>query len=180
MNRRLQQFLELENLTPARLADILGVQRSGMSHILSGRNKPGYDFIYKLLTKFPELNAEWFITGKGKPYKKNESYPAPSVEVEPEDLFSGVERKFYQGEPQSYNEEKRVIEDKKQGDGFQNGGNTPYNGEIKELIPDFNPSQLNENEKKSNALPPIGKNRRIKRVTIFYNDGTFEELGVNS
>ena len=36
MNNRLQQFLELENLTPARLADTLGVQRSGLSHILSG------------------------------------------------------------------------------------------------------------------------------------------------
>ncbi|MBP3342886.1 MAG: helix-turn-helix transcriptional regulator, partial [Bacteroidales bacterium] len=69
MNTRLQQFLTLENLTPARLADILGVQRSGMSHILSGRNKPGYDFIFKLCTKFPHLNANWFITGKGKPYK---------------------------------------------------------------------------------------------------------------
>ena len=64
MNRRLQQFLELENLSPARLADMLGVQRSGVSHILSGRNKPGFDFIQKLLTKFPSLSADWFLTGK--------------------------------------------------------------------------------------------------------------------
>ena len=70
MNRRLQQFLELENLSPARLADMLGVQRSGVSHILSGRNKPGFDFIQKLLTKFPSLSADWFLTGKGKPYKE--------------------------------------------------------------------------------------------------------------
>lgn len=70
MNKRLQQFLELENLSPARLADLLGVQRSGMSHILSGRNKPGFDFIQKLLNKFPDLSADWFITGKGKPYKE--------------------------------------------------------------------------------------------------------------
>jgi Helix-turn-helix. len=47
MNNRLQQFLSLENLTPSALADKLGVQRSGLSHILSGRNKPGYDFIKK-------------------------------------------------------------------------------------------------------------------------------------
>ncbi len=70
MNRRLQQFLDLENLSPARLADMLGVQRSGVSHILSGRNKPGFDFIQKLLTKFPALSADWFLTGKGKPYKE--------------------------------------------------------------------------------------------------------------
>lgn len=69
MKNRLQQFLDLEQLTPARLADILEVQRSGLSHILSGRNKPGFDFINKLLTKFPSLNSEWLITGKGKVYK---------------------------------------------------------------------------------------------------------------
>lgn len=71
MKDRLQRFLDLEQLTPARLADILDVQRSGLSHILSGRNKPGFDFINKLLTKFPSLNAEWLITGKGKVYKES-------------------------------------------------------------------------------------------------------------
>lgn len=74
MNNRLQQFLDLENLSPARLADMLGVQRSGVSHILSGRNKPGYDFIHKLLTKFPSLSADWFLTGKGKPYKEMNNF----------------------------------------------------------------------------------------------------------
>ncbi len=75
MKERLKRFLELEQLNPAGLADILGIQRSGLSHILSGRNKPGFDLIHKLLLKFPALNAEWLITGKGKVYK--ESSPAP-------------------------------------------------------------------------------------------------------
>ncbi|OJV18144.1 MAG: hypothetical protein BGO30_04135 [Bacteroidetes bacterium 41-46] len=69
MKGRLQQFLEVEQLSPARLSEIMGIQRSGLSHILSGRNKPGFDFIQKLLVKFPALNAEWLITGKGKMYK---------------------------------------------------------------------------------------------------------------
>ena len=69
MKARLTQFLQLEQLSPARFADILGVQRSGISHILSGRNKPGFDLIEKILTKFPDINAEWLITGKGNIYK---------------------------------------------------------------------------------------------------------------
>lgn len=69
MKDRLQQFLEVEQLSPARLADIMGIQRSGLSHILSGRNKPGFDFIQKMLLRFPTLNSEWLITGKGKMYK---------------------------------------------------------------------------------------------------------------
>jgi len=61
-----------EGLTPAILADELGIQRSGISHLLSGRNNPGFDFIQKLLTRFPKLNAEWFILGKGNMYKQIE------------------------------------------------------------------------------------------------------------
>lgn len=72
MRNRLQQFLNAEQLSPARLSDIIGIQRSGMSHILSGRNKPSFDFIQKLLLKFPALNSEWLITGKGKMYKDNQ------------------------------------------------------------------------------------------------------------
>jgi len=71
MRNRLQQFLNAEQLSPARLSDIIGIQRSGMSHILSGRNKPSFDFIQKLLLKFPTLNSEWLITGKGKMYKES-------------------------------------------------------------------------------------------------------------
>ena len=82
MKNRLIQFLELEQLSPARFADVLGVQRSGVSHILSGRNKPGFDFIEKILTRFPGINAEWLITGKGKMYKEVYT-PTP-----PPDLFS--------------------------------------------------------------------------------------------
>ncbi|GAB1373246.1 helix-turn-helix transcriptional regulator [Bacteroidales bacterium] len=95
MKSRLQQFLEVEQLSPAKLADIIGIQRSGLSHILSGRNKPGFDFIQKLLIKFPALNAEWLITGRGKIYKESpdrsitekstfKSNPAPANN---EDLF---------------------------------------------------------------------------------------------
>lgn len=63
MQERLVQFMQAKQLNAAKLADLLGIQRSGLSHILSGRNKPGYDFIEKILLKFPDLNAEWLILG---------------------------------------------------------------------------------------------------------------------
>ena len=76
MKERLTQFLQSEQLSPARFADILGVQRSGISHILSGRNKPGFDLIEKIVTKFPDISAEWLITGKGNVYKEG---PPPTL-----------------------------------------------------------------------------------------------------
>lgn len=82
MNRRLQQFLEVEQLSPARLADSLGIQRSGISHLLSGRNKPSYEFINNFLTRYPQIDATWLITGKGKMYK-DEFTPYPDDQTTP-------------------------------------------------------------------------------------------------
>ncbi len=61
MKDRIKIFLEQSGLTAAQLADKMGVQRSSFSHILNGRNKPSADFISKLLTSYPELNANWFF-----------------------------------------------------------------------------------------------------------------------
>ena len=93
MNTRLKQFLSAENITQAQLADNLNVVRASVSHILSGRNNPGYDFIKALMEKYPKLNIEWLIFGKGKMYKDSpaesllqfdEVHEIPSVKHEPE------------------------------------------------------------------------------------------------
>jgi transcriptional regulator with XRE-family HTH domain len=65
MKDRIIQFLKENNLTSTKFADTIGVQRSSISHILSGRNKPSYDFIEKMLLSYPDINAQWLITGKG-------------------------------------------------------------------------------------------------------------------
>jgi len=68
MKERLIQLLDLEQLTPSKFADIIGVQRSSVSHVISGRNNPSFDFIQKTLTAFPGLNADWLIVGQGAMY----------------------------------------------------------------------------------------------------------------
>ncbi len=65
MRERLLKFLEQENISSAKFADNIGVQRSSVSHILSGRNNPSYEFIQKILAKYKYLNAEWLIMGIG-------------------------------------------------------------------------------------------------------------------
>jgi transcriptional regulator with XRE-family HTH domain len=73
MEKRLLLFLQSEDMNPTRFADKIGVQRSSISHILSGRNKPSYDFLVRIMDGFPQLNAEWLLTGKGKMYKSDTS-----------------------------------------------------------------------------------------------------------
>ena len=70
MNTRLQQFLAAENISQAQFADTIQVARASVSHVLAGRNKPGYDFIRSIAAHYPKLNIEWLIAGKGKMYKK--------------------------------------------------------------------------------------------------------------
>ncbi|MBP3202124.1 MAG: helix-turn-helix transcriptional regulator [Bacteroidales bacterium] len=65
MNRRLLQFLQAQNITQTQFADTLSVARGSVSNILSGRNKPGYDFLESLLLHYPMLNLEWLMTGRG-------------------------------------------------------------------------------------------------------------------
>lgn len=61
---RFKQILEQLKLTPSEFADRIGVQRSNISHVLSGRNKPGIDFLEKMLNAFPGIDVAWLINGK--------------------------------------------------------------------------------------------------------------------
>jgi len=65
---RIFKLLNEEKLSSSKFADILDVQRSSISHIISGRNKPSLDFIQKVLRNFPSVNPDWLILGKGEMY----------------------------------------------------------------------------------------------------------------
>ena len=69
INIRLRLILDKEELTSSQFANIVGYRPSSISHILSGRNKPGFDFIREILKKFDTINPEWLILGRGEMYK---------------------------------------------------------------------------------------------------------------
>ncbi|WP_319480793.1 helix-turn-helix transcriptional regulator [uncultured Draconibacterium sp.] len=73
MKDRIKNFIEAKGISAGELAAVLDVQRSNISHILNGRNKPGASFIEKLLLEFPDLNARWLLTGEGDMFNGQES-----------------------------------------------------------------------------------------------------------
>jgi transcriptional regulator with XRE-family HTH domain len=81
MKERIIEFLKKENKTSAQFAEEIGVQPSGISHILSGRNKPSLDFVIKMLEKYNYISSDWLIFGKGKMYR----------DAQQPDLFSYLE-----------------------------------------------------------------------------------------
>ena len=70
MKERILEFLRNENKTSSQLAEDIGVQPSGISHIISGRNNPSLDFVIKMLEKYSFLSAEWLLFGRGSMYKE--------------------------------------------------------------------------------------------------------------
>jgi len=64
IQERIQMILKMHNLTPSAFADIIGIQRSSVSHVITGRNKPSLDFLEKIIRNFPRVNAHWLLTGQ--------------------------------------------------------------------------------------------------------------------
>ncbi len=69
MQGKLRQLMKHEGINSTRLAEMLGIQASGISHIMSGRNKPSFDFLLKLLQRFPQINPDWLLLDKGPMYR---------------------------------------------------------------------------------------------------------------
>jgi len=70
--KRLEKVLEYYGLSASAFADSIGVQRSSISHLLSGRNNPSLDFILKILHQYPDVELYWLLNGKG-------SFPASTM-----------------------------------------------------------------------------------------------------
>ncbi len=71
MKDRIKEYMDYKNINAGELASMLEVQRSNISHILNGRNKPGAAFIEKMLLVFQDLNARWLLTGIGEMTESN-------------------------------------------------------------------------------------------------------------
>jgi transcriptional regulator with XRE-family HTH domain len=82
MVERIQLILKTRGLSPSQFADEIKVQRSGVSHVLSGRNKPSLDFIMKILETYTEISPEWLLHGKGNMVKLQDGqYTGSTLEL---------------------------------------------------------------------------------------------------
>ena len=78
--KRLEILFEHYGLSAASFSDKVGIQRSGISHLLSGRNKPSLEFVLKIIATFPEVDLYWLLTGEGTLLKSDprEFSPQPA------------------------------------------------------------------------------------------------------
>ncbi|MCM1502864.1 MAG: hypothetical protein NC115_09400 [Bacteroidales bacterium] len=167
MNTRLQQFLAAENLTQAQFAESINVAAAGISHILAGRNKPGYDFLLNTMKRYPALDIEWLMTGKGKMYKGVASAEQP-VTVQPAVPSPASQTKQnelpfdYGNSPVDISEiisDTLITQDSVPFPAF--GGNTKVPTDMKSA---------------DNKAQHVIRQRKAAKIIIFFDDNTFQEF----
>lgn len=96
--KKMEQIIDYYGLSASSFADKIGVQRSSLSHLLSGRNKPSLDFVIKIVNSFPEVDFYWLLEDKGTFPKSNKAETSQTITPNPVlettknvDLFSSIE-----------------------------------------------------------------------------------------
>ena len=83
MKEKIEFLLRNKGLTSTQLARLLVIQPSGISHILSGRNKPSFDFVVKILRAFPDVNPDWLLLGSDKVFRDDAAAEVSSSNLHP-------------------------------------------------------------------------------------------------
>lgn len=155
MNTRLKQFLDAENISQSQFADTIKVVRASVSHVLSGRNNPSYDFIRAIMNSYPELNIEWLMLGKGKMYKTAQAEaPAPPVPPQMPTLLFNDDDLFE--DPVTTAQESNIPVQQ------------PTPAAFTQSSCDINTS--------NNTKQTIVKQRNVSKIIIMFDDGTFQEM----
>lgn len=167
LNQRISKIIEYSGLTSSEFADAVDVQRSSVSHITSGRNKPSLEFIIKLKSRFPELHWDWIINGEGEMLKPAEVKP----EEQPETVATSLPDLFSLIDDDNFGITER--EDKVQ-------KKIPRESQISlpissnEKITD---SQRLENPENQTIAEHIeNQQQKIKRIVLFFDNGKFESF----
>ncbi len=81
MDEKLRILMQSENLTASRLAEILEVKPAAISHILSGRNKPSFELLCKIVNRFPQINPYWLLGDAEEMRNTNAPIPTDANQV---------------------------------------------------------------------------------------------------
>ncbi|WP_310560713.1 helix-turn-helix transcriptional regulator [Flavobacterium sp.] len=146
--KRLEYILDYYSLNASSFADKIGVQRSSMSHLLSGRNKPSLDFILKIMDVFPEVDLYWILNGKGTFPKSGLENEANRVSPTPTFMQPTVEAKI-ENQTDLFTEKISNAKNEKE----------------------ENPRSLFSNAKTATTNKVDGE---IERIVVFYTNGTFK------
>ncbi len=144
--KRIQKLMDYYGVSASSFADYMGVGRSSISHILSGRNKPSLDFVMKITEAYTEVDMQWLLYGKGT-FPKSEKVEVKESNSSPDPISPSLPKSIstLDDDTDLFSQHKEEIKQEP------------------ESIPAFaktNASTTSENQ--------------IDRIVIFYSNGTFD------
>lgn len=101
---RIKQIMSMEQLSSAQFADEIDIQRSSLSHVLSGRNKPSLDFVMKIKKSFDRISLDWLIFGTGNMFV-DEAMPIGVENLTEHSTVNQEDEQFLKFEPEITNEQ---------------------------------------------------------------------------
>ncbi|GAB4039129.1 helix-turn-helix transcriptional regulator [Spirosoma jeollabukense] len=156
INDKIKQILIDKNLTPSYFADEIGVQRSSISHILSGRNRPSFDIIQKIIRRFPELGYEWIMEEDNQFTTSPSGYPTRSgssaMRSTPDQFSAGPAPVSYAPQPITIRSQRNEIPPA----GVSTSASVEPSAPLIEQ-------------------PVLTNEKKVERILIFYTDGSFRE-----
>ena len=175
INDRFTKILEYSGFTASEFADEIDVQRSSISHIISGRNKPSLEFIVKIKNRFPEISWDWIILGQGEMLQNNSALSTSESKINLEeensspDLFTLIDEDY---KNEIFIQENLQKETPRE-------FNTPFPTPKKEKISDSQRLEVQEDISEvqnivNQSITNLPTENKIKRIVFFYENGKFE------
>lgn len=82
LNKRVLSIMDAKQFTRSGFSAALDVSLPVLTHIGTGRNKPGLELIQRILTTFPDIDPDWLLLGKGQMFRKKQEIPDISTDLE--------------------------------------------------------------------------------------------------
>lgn len=175
INDRFTKILEYSGFTASEFADEIDVQRSSISHIISGRNKPSLEFIVKIKNRFPEISWDWIILGQGEMLQNNSALSTSESKINLEeensspDLFTLIDEDYKNEIFIQENFQKETPRE----------SNTSFPTPKKEKISDSQRLEVQEDISEvqnivNQSITNSPAENKIKRIVFFYENGKFE------
>ena len=174
MKEKLLELMQREGLNASRLAEMLDANPAAISHILAGRNKPGFDLLQKILRRFPRIDPDWLLLDAKEMYRNGRTTISDATAQRDDcsngDLFSVAPRQTGNNDRNSSinssGGEPRVLNDNDTRTSVSRniaGKSSATMPDISAFIPNDVPTQRSERA-------------NITRIVIFYDDATFDNF----
>ncbi len=153
---RIEKIMQLEEMTAAVFATEIGIQGSTLSHILNGRNNPSLEVLKKILNRFRTISSDWLILGVGSMYRTEKQSQALT-------LFDNIDENISKSNVYAENSPSKINQ--------YNSNNQNRNVNSKPIEQNLTVDSVKSSITQNNAV-----SKSVKKIIIYYNDNTFQEL----